>query len=181
MMGGSLELDSKENEGSKFSFTLSLATGHDESLAPMPADADDSEDIESVIKGLQGIKVLLVDDNELNLEMATGLLELEGLVVETATNGQEALDRLNTGHYDCVLMDYQMPVMDGLEATRRIREQEGFRDLPIIAMTANAMKGAAADVMASGMNDYIPKPVDPDAMFATIAKWVNPDHQHLSN
>jgi PAS domain S-box-containing protein len=123
---------------------------------------------------LEGARVLLVEDNELNQELAMELLRHAGAQVTLATNGLEALEMLQARGeaFDGVLMDCQMPVMDGYEATRRIREHPALRTLPIIAMTANAMAGDRERALAMGMNDYIPKPLDVGNMFSTLARWV---------
>jgi PAS domain S-box-containing protein len=124
---------------------------------------------------LAGARLLLVEDNELNQELATELLAAAGIEVVLATNGAEALEQLaQDSRFDGVLMDCQMPVMDGYEATARIRSDLDLRRLPIIAMTANAMSGERAKVIAAGMNDHIAKPLNVATMFATIARWVTP-------
>jgi PAS domain S-box-containing protein len=125
------------------------------------------------IEQLFGARVLLVEDNELNLELAMELLGNAHVAVVTAGNGQEALDVLaRDGDFDGVLMDCQMPVMDGYTATRHIRSNPAFKDLPIIAMTANAMAGDREKVIEAGMWDHIAKPLNVAQMFATIAKWI---------
>jgi len=124
--------------------------------------------------GLAGVRILLVDDNPINQELACDLLERVGIVVSVASNGREALDQLETRRFDGVLMDCQMPVMDGYEATRALRLRPGQSDLPVIAMTANAMAGEREKVLAAGMNDYITKPVVVDELFATLARWLRP-------
>jgi two-component system, sensor histidine kinase and response regulator len=122
---------------------------------------------------LRGRRVLLVEDNDLNQELALALLGEAGMQVVVAHHGQEALDRLaQDDGFDAVLMDCQMPVMDGYEATRRIRSQPRFDPLPIIAMTANAMSGDREKVLAVGMNDHMAKPLDVARMYATLAHWV---------
>ena len=121
---------------------------------------------------LPNIHLLLVEDNEINQELVLDILVMNGISVETAYNGREALDLLAEEAFDGVLMECQMPVMDGYEATRRIRVEERLRDLPVIAMTANAMVGDREKVLSVGMNDHIAKPLDPDAMFVTMAKWI---------
>ena len=119
----------------------------------------------------EGVRVLLVEDNEINQELALELLGGAGLEVTLACDGQEAIEVLATGTYDLVLMDCQMPVMDGYEATRLIRAQSRWADLPIIAMTANAMSRDRELALAAGMNDHIAKPLDVERMFDTIARW----------
>jgi CheY-like chemotaxis protein len=124
---------------------------------------------------LRGARILLVEDNEINQELALELLVNHGLTVEVANNGQEALEMLDQASFDAVLMDCQMPVMDGQTATRHIRRDGRFQDLPVIAMTANAMLGDRDEILELGMNDYIAKPIRVNEMFATLAKWLRPD------
>jgi len=124
---------------------------------------------------LSGARVLLVEDNDLNQELACDLLGKAGMTVVVAANGQEALDVLaKDTKFDGVLMDCQMPVMDGYTATREIRRQPQFAKIPIVAMTANAMAGDREKVIDAGMNDHIAKPFNVDEMFATLAKWIKP-------
>ena len=128
------------------------------------------------IEQLQGAKVLLVEDNEMNQELAIELLSSNGLSVVLAENGQEALDKLEEQSFDGVLMDCQMPVMDGYTAAKHIRREARFESLPIIAMTANAMAGDKEKVLASGMDDHIAKPIIIGDMFNTMAKWIKPSN-----
>ncbi|HJV93121.1 MAG TPA: response regulator, partial [Azonexus sp.] len=124
---------------------------------------------------LAGARLLLVEDNEMNQELAVELLSNAGIRIEIAGNGQEALDILaHDCAFDGVLMDCQMPVMDGYTATRELRKNPAFKDLPIIAMTANAMTGDREKVIAAGMVDHISKPINVGEMFATLAKWITP-------
>jgi len=117
----------------------------------------------------------LVEDNELNRELACELLESAGIELCLAVHGAEALDQLERdADFDGVLMDCQMPVMDGYTATRKIREQPRWANLPVIAMTADAMAGDRERALACGMNDHITKPLNVDDMFATLAKWIHP-------
>jgi len=122
------------------------------------------------IQQLQGASILLVEDNRINQELATELLTINGLNVTLAHNGQEAVDRVNNESFDAILMDIQMPVMDGYMATKEIRNFN--TDTIIIAMTANAMSSDRDLAISAGMNDYISKPINVTEMFATIAKWV---------
>ncbi|MBF0290028.1 MAG: transporter substrate-binding domain-containing protein [SAR324 cluster bacterium] len=123
---------------------------------------------------LRGAKVLLVEDNEINQELASELLTTNGIIPSIAENGQVALDILEKEAFDGVLMDCQMPVMDGYTATQKIREQERFKNLPVIAMTANVMAGDREKVLEAGMNDHIGKPINVNEMFAVMAKWITP-------
>ena len=121
---------------------------------------------------LKGKKILLVEDNEINQEIALEWLRTVGMEVRVAHNGKEALDRLETHCPHAVLMDIQMPVMDGFEATRQIRAQSRFKDLPVIAMTAHALKGDRERCISAGMSDHIPKPIDPEKLFSILEKWL---------
>jgi signal transduction histidine kinase/CheY-like chemotaxis protein len=124
--------------------------------------------------GLAGRRILLVEDNSINQELACDLLQRAGMAVDVAADGREALAALEDASYDAVLMDCQMPVMDGYAATRALRERPGLQDLPVIAMTANAMAGEREKVLAAGMNDHVAKPIDVDELFATLVRWVRP-------
>ncbi|HSI60419.1 MAG TPA: response regulator [Ideonella sp.] len=123
---------------------------------------------------LAGARILLVEDNVFNQELAVDLLGRAGVVVSVASNGAEALEMLASERFDAVLMDCQMPVMDGYAATQALRRQPSLRTLPVIAMTANAMVGDREAALAVGMNDHIAKPIVVDEMFATLARWVKP-------
>ena len=126
------------------------------------------------LAAIVGAKILVVEDNELNQEVALGLLESEGFVVEIANNGQEAVEMVSQHAYDIVLMDMQMPVMDGLTATKEIRKLDQFKDLAILAMTANAMDQDKEKCAEAGMNDHVAKPIDPDELFNALLKWIKP-------
>jgi polar amino acid transport system substrate-binding protein len=118
--------------------------------------------------------VLLVEDNEINQELALDLLSGVGVSADVAVNGKVALELLEKNTYDGVLMDVQMPVMDGYTATRAIREQQEFRELPVTAMTANPLAGDRERALEAGMNDHIAKPIDVRDMLTTMAKWITP-------
>jgi len=130
------------------------------------------------LKHIAGARILLVEDNEINQQVAMELLKNEGLAVTPADNGKVALELLAAAgpdkQFDAVLMDLQMPEMDGFEATRAIRDDERFCDLPVIAMTAHAMGGQREKCLAGGMDDYITKPVDPDELHAALDRWIKP-------
>ncbi|HVK32693.1 MAG TPA: response regulator [Burkholderiaceae bacterium] len=128
---------------------------------------------------LRGAHVLLVEDNEVNAEIAVELLHGAGVTVTVAGDGQQALDRLEHERFDAVLMDCQMPVMDGYAATRALRRRPQCRTLPVIAMTANAMVGDRDAALAAGMDDHIAKPINIDEMYATLARWVRPKEAAL--
>ena len=124
------------------------------------------------LERIAGARVLLVEDNELNRDVATELLADAGLVVDVARNGEDALAMLRESSYDAVLMDMQMPVMDGLDATREIRRMPGLGALPVIAMTANAMASDRERCLAAGMNDHVAKPIDPKHLWETLLAWI---------
>jgi CheY-like chemotaxis protein len=123
---------------------------------------------------LRGAHLLLVEDNAVNREIALALLGRAGIATVAAGDGQEALEMLERQHFDGVLMDCQMPVMDGYAAARAIRRQVRWRDLPVIAMTANAMVEDRDRALAAGMNDHIAKPIKVEEMFSTLARWIRP-------
>ena len=120
-----------------------------------------------------GRRLLLVEDNAINQEVAREILSDRGFIIDICDNGLQALQAVQENHYDAVLMDIQMPVMDGFEATRQIRALGGaFNTLPIIAMTANALSGDEEKSLAAGMNVHVTKPINPQAVFATLAQWI---------
>ena len=128
----------------------------------------------SAAASLEGKRLLLVEDNLVNQEVALEILGAAGATVDVASNGREALERLAASTYDAVLMDCQMPVMDGFEATRQIRRDPRHAGLPVIAMTANAMAGDRERCLEAGMNDHVAKPIDVAALFGTLGKWLAP-------
>ncbi|MBF0455353.1 MAG: response regulator [Magnetococcales bacterium] len=135
------------------------------------------EDYQSL---LSGAHLLLVEDNEINQQVARELLEQANISVVLAENGKEALERLEEGAFDGILMDIQMPVMDGLTCCKKIRKDGRFVDLPILAMTANAMSGDRDLCLAAGMQDHIAKPIDPAALFSTISRWIKPANPQVT-
>ncbi|MEA4924500.1 MAG: response regulator [Syntrophomonadaceae bacterium] len=126
------------------------------------------------LHSIAGAEVLLVEDNKINQQVATELLMLLGVKVSIAANGYEAVAAVDKKKFDLVLMDIHMPEMDGIEATKRIRGQLQYTDLPIVAMTANAMVGDKEASLAAGMNDHITKPIDPSRLRSTLVKWIKP-------
>ena len=172
LMGGHAGAHSVPGEGSTFWFTarFDLAEPSSAPAAPPAASAG------PVMAGTQairrGARVLLVDDNEVNREIGRDLLEHLGLTVTLADDGAQAVARFRAGRHDLILMDMQMPVMDGLEATRAIRALAEGRSVPIIAMTANAFEEDRRHCAEAGMNDFVAKPVNPKWLQTTLAAWL---------
>jgi two-component system, sensor histidine kinase and response regulator len=123
---------------------------------------------------IRGAQILLVDDVELNREVAREILRAADLRVDVASNGREAIDKIRGGGYALVLMDIQMPVLDGLAACREIRSDSRYADLPILAMTAHAMSGDREQSIAAGMNDHLTKPIDPPTLYEALLRWIPP-------
>ncbi len=136
--------------------------------------AGKEEEVEQAINALRGAKLLLAEDNEINMELAVDILQRHDISVVTAINGEEALKCLQQESFDGVLMDCQMPILDGYKATQAIRAQVRYKSLPILAMTANAMVGDKEKVLAVGMNDHIAKPIVRRDLFLTMARWITP-------
>jgi len=132
------------------------------------------QSIEKLAKKLHGAHLLVVEDNHVNQELMVELLASQHIQVELANHGKEALELLKQGQFDGVLMDCQMPVMDGFEATKQIRLSPQYESLPIIAVTANALEGDKNKALAAGMNDLVTKPIRPEELFATMVKWITP-------
>lgn len=142
--------------------------GADLKAKPRGKLAHEMEDV----KLIAGARVLLTEDNEINQQVATELLQQAGLIVDIANNGQEAVKMVKETEYDAVLMDIQMPVMDGFTATKEIRSDSRFKDLPILAMTANVMAQDIEECEKAGMNDHVGKPIDPDELFRALDRWI---------
>ena len=136
--------------------------------------AERRKDDEIKLKEIAGAKILLVEDNDINQQVAQEILSSAGLIITLANDGQEAIEKALQDKYDTILMDVQMPIMDGYEATRRLRNMCGFEKIPIIAMTAHAMVGDFKKSLEAGMNDHVTKPIDPKQLFETLMKWIEP-------
>jgi len=179
-MGGQIEVQSTPGAGSTFSFTVAFerVEGGREARPPSFVPVRISSLGPDGAEGLRGLRLLLVEDNEINRQIATELLRDAGAVVEQAHNGVQALQMLAQvppDHFQLVLMDVQMPEMDGLEATRRIRADERLQGLPIVAMTAHAMVRERERCLQAGMDDHVSKPIDPDTFLDTVLRWARRD------
>ncbi len=164
-MQGKIWVDSEKGKGSTFAFELTFP------VCSIQMSSNLEQEQLSINTKRTGC-LLLVEDNEINQIIAQELLEDVGYEVDIANNGQEALDMLAKKSYTAVLMDIQMPIMDGLTAVRKIRENPDFKDLIVLAMSAHAMSGDREISLQNGMNDHITKPIDPNVLYATLDQWV---------
>jgi signal transduction histidine kinase/DNA-binding response OmpR family regulator/HPt (histidine-containing phosphotransfer) domain-containing protein len=172
----------KQAEENKFENVLikpvTPSTLFEAAAAALGAERETSDDVHTGsafdVSRTRGARVLLVEDNELNQEVAKGLLEEAKVSIDLAENGKVAVQMVREHDYDFVLMDMQMPVMGGIEATQVIRSDPRFRALPIIAMTANAMASDREKCLEAGMNDHVAKPIDPDELFSALLRWIKP-------
>ena len=170
-MNGKMWVESEAGKGSIFHFHAQFSVQENPSAYTSQHERMNSST--ETLSQLQGARVLLVEDNAMNQELAIELLKQVGIHVVIANHGQEALDIINKdSDFDGVLMDCQMPVMDGYTATRRLRENPLFNTLPILAMTANATDSDKASVLEAGMNDHISKPIVPRHLYQTLANWL---------
>ena len=175
LMGGHISVESVVGQGSAFMVDLPLEASF---LMRTPAAGSTTEpakgDLAARAAAAQrpGARVLVAEDSVVNQQVAQELLRLAGVTVDVVTDGRAALEAVVRTHYDMVLMDVQMPVLDGLSATREIRRRPDLRDLPVVAMTANAFDDDRRACLDAGMNDHLAKPVDPDRLYAALERWV---------
>lgn len=174
LMGGEISFENNSKGGATFSFTVSLK----KVCALEDRSLDNVEDgkerkMEDALNSIDGLEILLVDDTPENQEVISEFLEMEGAHVTVASNGLEAIEILKSKSFDGVLMDCQMPIMDGYEATQKIRQELHLLRLPIVAITGNVMKEDIEKTKSSGMNDIIAKPIQMDDFYLKIARWMH--------
>ncbi len=175
LMGGEMNIQSKKGEGTLITFTLSLETGNESDL---PKRSHSTTELKGYQRELLNKKILLVEDNEFNRLLANTILTTYGAIVTEAWNGKIATDLISEQQFDLVVMDIQMPVMNGFEATRYIRETLKL-DIPILALTANVVRGEKAKCLNAGMDDYIAKPFEETHLVKTICALLQQEAEHL--
>lgn len=173
MMDGDIRCESVLGRGTCFTATVRFRLADGEPIDAKKEGGDENRKVTAGRPGGKGKKpILLVEDNEINQIIAVEMLKMEGYDVDIAANGRQAIDMLEKRDYALVMMDIQMPVMDGITATREIRKNKRFENLPIIAMTAHAMTGDREKSIEAGMNDHVTKPIEPELFFEVLHKWL---------
>jgi len=166
-MGGAIRVDSEPGRGSTFSFTVRVAPAAADEAASAPVSAVS----ESGAPASGSLRILLADDNAVNQKLVVRILEKLGHVTTPVSDGRQAVEAARRGEFDLILMDVEMPEMDGFQATALIRAAEGPRRVPIVAMTAHAMAGDRQRCIDAGMDDYLSKPIEREALAAMLARF----------
>ncbi len=183
LQGSSIQLNSKPGKGSRFSFHLNMDISAPYLVTPFYTDANESKELNIKKNTTRGLRILIVDDNRINIILVKQFFKLWNIESDKAENGLIALEKVKKTDYDLVLMDLQMPVMDGYDATRAIRKLKGnkYKKLPVIALTASAVGDVKAEVLKSGMNDYISKPFNPESLFNKIDFYTKNSYLNNTN
>ncbi|MBL3655695.1 PAS domain-containing hybrid sensor histidine kinase/response regulator [Fulvivirga sediminis] len=170
LQNGTIDVTSEENKGTTFTFVIPYESGKIQDLVQPSSKVKETPKY-----SFKGVKVLLVEDNDINRLYALNILKKWECEVDGAENGYIALEKLRSNDYDLILMDIQMPIMDGYEATKNIRQSmpDSKKEIPIIALTANAIKGDSERCLEVGMNDYLPKPFQPQDLYKSISKFIS--------
>ena len=177
-MNGNLTCESELGSGSAFVFDARFGmarhnTGDSTVNIGSISEAEAGDPIEIIPQRIKGKRILVAEDNEINQILAVELLSMAGFKSDVAVNGVEALKMLTVSEYDLILMDVQMPQMDGITATNKIRNDEKLKNIPVIAMTAYSLAEDKEEILAAGMDDYIKKPIDPGHLYSTLVKWLD--------
>jgi CheY-like chemotaxis protein len=173
LMGGDIGVNSEQGVGSTFWMSAYMGKVQSKGLSFDIGRLLLSESpVQIIARNFRGARLLLAEDDLFNQDVMLELLSETGMVVDVADNGKDALDKMLANDYALVLMDVQMPVMDGLTAARHIRQQTGKAQMPILALTAQALEEDRKLCMEAGMNDYLSKPVDPDMLYAVLLHWL---------
>ena len=172
LMGGTAGVESREGVGSRFWFTARLqhVTGIDTGFSELESQGNEEAQLR---EQFIGARVLVAEDNAVNREVISALLQILDFSVDLAKDGLEAVALAKANHYDLVLMDVQMPRLDGLAATRALRSLPGWSATPIVALTADALSGSRVDCQSAGMNDFLSKPVEPALLYACLLRWLS--------
>ncbi|MCK7575013.1 MAG: response regulator [Chromatiales bacterium] len=172
LMGGEAGAESQVGQGSRFWITVRLGRSFGSDALAMSSVAHEAEAELRLRESFAGARILVVEDNEINQEVICNLLEIAGLRVDLASSGEQAIEMACRDRYDLILMDIQMPELDGVQATRRLRERGEWLSCPILAMTANVFEDERRRYLSEGLDDHIPKPVDPPHLYAVLLKWL---------
>jgi CheY-like chemotaxis protein len=178
MMGSKFTVVSEPNKGCSFSFIINfqIPENHEVITGDEYHNKFEVGGLKKMLNQkadvLKDSQILIVEDNRINQYVVKGFLTLAGVKVSLANNGEEALEQIKMHNFNAILMDVHMPVMDGLEATRQIRENQLFKDLPIIALTAGVTPEERKTCLSSGMNDLVSKPVNSNELIAVLCRWI---------